>query len=98
MSDSSDDDEKPEVFAVEADIENLSFGKSAEQNTSAFSTAHGEPQPSSSVNGLDNQHQSTRERQLHATIDKLMQGLKELKESHSHQFEPQSQSSRHGPK
>ena len=98
MSDSSDDDEKPEVFAVDADIENLSFGKSAEQNTSAFSTAHGEPQPASSVHGLDEQHQSTRERQLHATIDKLMQELKELKASHGHQFEPQSQSSKHGPK
>jgi len=49
MSDSSDDDEKLEVFAVDADIENLSFGKSAGQNTSAFSTAREKSHQASSA-------------------------------------------------
>ena len=39
-----------------------------------------------------------RERQLDTTIDKLMLELKELKEGHGNQFEPQSQSSKLGTK
>jgi len=49
VSNSSDDEEKPEVFAVDADIENLSFGKSAGQNTSAFLTAREKSHQASSA-------------------------------------------------